>query len=112
MRPTLEQLTQEWSVDQGDYELLERIERGGHVFRPDRSDEGRAIFQQTVADLLRLRGIGLIRLPEGKLMRAEDGPYLMAGPCDLTPAGIAELANDRRLGPRAPRNTMEPPHIG
>lgn len=90
-------------MDQTDFELLERIERGGYVFRPhNRSEEERAAFQQKVADLLRLRGIGLIRLLEGKLMRAEDGSYLMAGPCDLTPAGIAELAKDRRLGPRPP----------
>ena len=79
------------------------IEKGGHVFRPaDHSVEGRAAFQRTVDQLLRLRGIGLVRLPEGKVMQATDGSYLMAGPCDLTPAGIAALAKDRSLGPRPP----------
>lgn len=88
-------------MDQTEYDILVRIERGGQVFRPDsRSPEDRAAFQVVVDHLLRLRGTGLIRLPEGRLMRAQDGSYLMAGPCDLTPAGIAALAKDRSLGPR------------
>ena len=91
-------------VDQTDYDLLSLIERGGHVFRPKgRWTEGRAAFQALVEHLLHLRAIGLIRLPEGRLMRAEDGSYLMAGPCDLTPAGIAALSQDRSLGPRPPQ---------
>ncbi len=44
-----------------------------------------------------------VRLAEGKVMRAKDGSCLMAGPCDLTPAGIAALAKDRSLGPRPPQ---------
>ena len=80
------------------------IEKGRQVFKPaDQSEEGRASFQHTVDHLRRLRGVGLIRLPDSKIMRAEDGSYLMAGPCDLTPAGIAELAKDRGLGPRPPQ---------
>jgi hypothetical protein len=91
-------------VDQTDYDLLTQIEQGGHTFKPkDRTAEARAAFQDTVERLLHLRGIGLIRLPEGKLMRAGNGHYLMAGPCDLTPAGIAALSNDRRLGERPGR---------
>ena len=34
-------------------------------------------------------------------MQREDGRYLGAGPCDLTPAGRKALEEDRRLGPRA-----------
>jgi hypothetical protein len=91
-------------MDQAEFELLEMIEKGRHVFQPtDHSVEGRAAFQQTIDLLLRLRGIGLIRLAEGKVMRTEDGSFLMAGPCDLTPAGIASLAKDRSLGPRPPQ---------
>jgi hypothetical protein len=89
-------------VEQADFELLERVE-AGHVFRPeDRSDVSRAAFQHTVQRLLSLRAVGLIRLLDGRLMRAADGSYLMAGPADLTPAGVAALAQDRRLGPRPP----------
>ena len=91
-------------MNQADFELLEMIEKGRHVFQPtDHSMEGRAAFQHTIDHLLRLRGIGLVRLPEGKVMRAKDGSCLMAGPCDLTPAGIAALAKDRSLGPRPPQ---------
>jgi hypothetical protein len=92
-------------VDQADFELLEMIEKGRHVFQStDQSGEGRAAFQHVVDQLLRLRSIGLVRLPEGKVMRAKDGSYLMAGPCDLTPAGIVALAKDRSLGPRPPQS--------
>jgi hypothetical protein len=97
-------------VDQTDYDLLTQIEQGGHTFKPeDRTAEARAAFQNVVERLLHLRGIGLIRLPEGRLMRAVNGDYLMAGPCDLAPAGIAALANDRRLGPRpTPSQPQDP----
>lgn len=91
-------------VNQEDFELLEMIERGRQVFRPtDHSAEGRVAFQRLVDHLLRLRSVGFVRLPEGRVMRAKDGSYMMAGPCDLTPAGIAALAKDRSLGPRPPQ---------
>jgi hypothetical protein len=92
-------------MDQTDYDLLARIERGSHVFRPrSGSAEDRAAFQAVIEHLIYLRGTGLIRLPEGRLMRSEDGSYLMAGPCDLTTAGIAALSKDRSLGPRPPQS--------
>jgi hypothetical protein len=91
-------------VEQEDFELLEMIEKGRQIFRPtDHSAEGRAAFQYLIDHLLRLRSIGFVRLPEGRVMRAKDGSYMMAGPCDLTPAGIAALAKDRSLGPRPPQ---------
>lgn len=90
-------------MDQLDFELLELIGQGGYIFRPaDPSAESRAVFRQTVEDLLRLRAFGLVRFSDGRVMIAGDGSYLMVGPCDLTPAGIAALARDRRLGPRPP----------
>jgi ketosteroid isomerase-like protein len=52
----------------------------------------RAAFQYTVDHLLSLRAMGLIRLPDGGVVRAANGSYLMAGPCDLTPAGVVALA--------------------
>jgi hypothetical protein len=86
-----------------DLELLEKMEQGGRVFRPrDTSDVGRAAFQHTVDHLLSLRDVGLVRLLDSRLMRAPRGSYLMAGPCDLTQAGVAALADDRRLGARPP----------
>lgn len=94
-------------MDEADFELLERIEQGGHIFRPtDQSRDARIAFQRDIDNLLRLRGVGLVSLPERRLMRAEDGSYLMAGPCDLTPAGVAALTHDRSLGPRPPRKTQ------
>lgn len=91
-------------MDQADFELLEMIERGRNVFKPtDPSAESRAAFQHTLDQLLRLRETGLVRLQDGRIMRAKDGSYLMAGPCDLTPAGIAALAKDRSLGQRPPQ---------
>ncbi len=88
-------------MENADFELLDKVEKGGRIFRPrDGSDLGRAAFQHTVDRLLSLRAVGLIRLHDGRLMRAGDGSYLLAGPCDLTPAGVAALVNDRRLGPR------------
>jgi hypothetical protein len=90
-------------LDQADYELLARIERGNVIFKPeDRSEEGKAAFQHVVAELICLRSLGLVRFLDGRIMQAEDGTYLMVGPCDLTPVGIAALANDRSLGPRPP----------
>ena len=90
-------------MDQADYEVLERIERGGYVFKPrDQSEESHAAFQQTVEQLLRLRAVGLVRFSEGRIMRTESGVYLMVGPCDLTPGGVAALSHDRSLGPRPP----------
>ena len=90
-------------MENTDFELLEKMENGGHVFRPqDTSDVGRAAFQHAVDRLLLLRDVGLLRLLDSRLMRAPDGSCLMAGPCDLTPAGVAALTDDHRLGPRPP----------
>jgi hypothetical protein len=90
-------------TDADDFSLLHRIEQSGHVFRPSSdSDSDRAAFQKTVENLLKLRSLGLIRLADERLTRAEDGSYVAAGPADLTPAGIAALSNHRRLAPRRP----------
>jgi hypothetical protein len=97
-------------VDQTDYELLAAIERSGRVFRPEGgTPEARAAFQGLVERLLHLRAVGLIRMADGRIMKAQDGSYLMAGPCDLTAAGIAALSNDRRLGERPPSDRPNDP---
>jgi hypothetical protein len=41
----------------------------------------------------------LPRLEVGRIMKRQLGRVLMACPCDLTQAGRAALAGDRRLGP-------------
>jgi ketosteroid isomerase-like protein len=79
-----------------DFEVLEEVERDGRVFLPsDDSAGSRNAFQYTVDHLLSLRAQGLIRLVDSHVIRATDGSYLRAGPCDLTPAGVAALAAAR-----------------
>jgi hypothetical protein len=85
-------------MTQAEYELLTRIEQGQSVFRPSEPDAH--AFDALVALLLKLRGHGWIRLPEGRIARDGGGRPLMVGPCDLTEAGRWALAQDRSLGPR------------
>jgi ketosteroid isomerase-like protein len=93
-------------MDDADFELIEKVERGGRVFQPsDSSDMSRDAFQYTVDHLLSLRAMGLIRLLDSGVMRAADGSYLRAGPCDLTPAGVAALAVARDSHMTAPSAT-------
>lgn len=88
-------------MDQADFHLLGRLDAGQSVFRPfDNTDEAREAFQVTVQRLLLLRDRGLVRLPEGRVGRNRDGRIIVAGPCDLTPAGQEALERDRRLWPR------------
>jgi hypothetical protein len=95
-------------MDQGDAEVLERIESGERTFRPGAATEAaRRSFEALVGHLRELRECGLIDLPERHLARAEDsetGAYLLAGPCQLTEVGRAALAEfrrgDRRAGER------------
>ncbi len=88
-------------MDDEEYRLLARIERGDSVFRvSDSTPDAKRSFQATVARLLALRMRGWIRLPAGRISVGKDGMYIMAGPCDLTPDGAEALEQDRRLGPR------------
>jgi hypothetical protein len=88
--------------------VLERIESGERMFRPGAATESaRRAFETLVGHLRELRERGLLDLPERHLAQAEDGEtgaYLLAGPCRLTEAGRAALAEfrrgDRRAGDR------------
>lgn len=81
-----------------EYRLLTRAEHG-YTFRP--ADARGEDFGALVDRLRRLRGRGLLRLEEGRIMTSQSGDYLLAGPCDLTAAGRQALEYDRRFGPRA-----------
>ena len=89
-------------MDQIEFDLLRRLEAGESVFQPaGRTEDARQLFAQTVDRLLQLRDRGLVRFPDGRIARNEQGAYLMVGPCDLTEAGRGALEADRRLGPRS-----------
>jgi hypothetical protein len=94
-------------MDQGDAEILERIDAGERVFRPGAGEPARPIFEALVAHLRALRDRGLIDMPERSVARAADedaGAYLFAGPCFVTEAGREALRDfrrgDRRAGER------------
>jgi hypothetical protein len=88
-------------MNQAENDLLCRIERGESVFRPGEPGAGsQEAFARTVALLLELRTQGWIRLPDGRITRDSGDRVLVAGPCDLTEAGLRALEQDRRLGPR------------
>ncbi len=87
-------------MDQGDAEILERIDAGERVFRPDVGDDrARQAFEALVRHLRELRERGLIDMPDRTVGRAEDldaGSYLMAGPCYVTELGREALLQFRR----------------
>jgi hypothetical protein len=86
-------------MDQGDAEILERIETGERLFRPGGSESSRRMFEVLVHHLCELRERGLIDMPDRSVTQAaetEGAAYLMAGPCFLTDAGRAALDEFRR----------------
>jgi hypothetical protein len=91
---------EEMSVTQDEYELLTKIEQGTAVFRQEVGVGIDPAFSKIFDGLMALRSQGLIRLPDGRIMRDRAGRVMMAGPCDLTEAGRRALEQDRRLGPR------------
>jgi len=95
-------------MDQGDAEILERIDAGERVFRPGTGGErARPVFDALVAQLRGLRERGLIDMPDRSVAYAADetaGASLMAGPCYVTEQGREALyefrRSDRRAGER------------
>ena len=94
-------------MDQGDAEILERIDAGERIFRPGAGERSRPRFEALVASLRDLRHRGLIDMPERSAVLApvEDaGADLFAGPCFVTEAGREALREfrlgDRRAGDR------------
>src|SRR6476661_3066236 len=82
-------------VDQGDAEIMERIEAGQRMFRPDAvGDRATQTFEALVLHLRALRERGLLDLPERRVAYAaavDAGADLFAGPCYLTEAGRVAL---------------------
>jgi hypothetical protein len=100
-------------VDQGDAEILERIETGERIFRSGLAgDRARQVFEALVGQLRSLRERGLIDLPERSVAYASEedaGSYLFVGPCHITDTGRVALRefrqgdrrrNERRAGER------------
>jgi hypothetical protein len=86
-------------MDQGDAEILERIDAGQRVFRPGAGERARPGFEALVALLRDLRDRGLIDMPERSVAHAaneDTGAYLFAGPCFITDAGREALGEFRR----------------
>ena len=88
-------------MTQEEYDLLTKIEQGIAVFRQEAGPGVDPAFSKIFDGLMALRSQGLIRLPDGRIMRDRAGRVMMAGPCDLTEAGRTALEQDRRLGPRS-----------
>ena len=88
-------------MTQEEYEA-DQNRAGAAVFRQEAGPGLDATFSKIFHALMILRSQGLIRLPEGRIMRDRAGRVMMAGPCDLTEAGRRALEQDRRLGPRSP----------
>ena len=80
--------------------MLTRLEAGEHTFRPGTQPRPGEDFDWLVVHLLALRQRGLVRFPDSRIMKRQDGRPIGIGPVDLTSAGREALANDRRMGPR------------
>jgi hypothetical protein len=87
-------------VDRGDAEIMQRIEAGQRMFRPEAGgDQAKQIFEALVHQLQTLLERGLIDMPERSVAYAADqdaGADLFAGPCHVTEAGREALQEFRR----------------
>jgi hypothetical protein len=88
------------TLSDSDAKLLGRLESGEHTFRPGTKPRPGEDFEALVQQLQSLRERGLVKFPDSRITRREDGRVLGIGPCDLTAAGREALARDRRMGPR------------
>jgi hypothetical protein len=84
-------------ISEEDVRLLTLAENG-HTYRPPDAFDGD--FDALVGHLVEVRQRGLLCLEDRRIMKSQQGRYLMAGPCDLTDAGRQALEHDRRSGLR------------
>jgi hypothetical protein len=91
-------------VDQGDAEIMERIEAGERMFRPGAvGDRASQTFEALVLHLRALRERGLIDLPQRSAAyaaEADAGADRFAGPCCVTEAGRVALKEFRQADRR------------
>ena len=91
-------------MDSLEYEVLSYLEAGRSMFRPrNLSGEAQQAFVELMGLLLRLRREGSVEFPDGRISKTAQGTYLAVGPVDLTEAGQAALARERRLSARPVR---------
>jgi hypothetical protein len=92
-------------MDSLEYEVLSYLEVGRSMFRPrDLSCEAQQSFAEVLGLLLRLRREGHVEFADSRISRTHQGTYLALGPIDLTDAGRAALAQDRRRELRSGRS--------
>jgi hypothetical protein len=83
------------------YQLLSWLAPGNRVARPrERSVDAEQDFEAVVRLLERLRDQRLVTYRSRHVTRSASGAYLLVGPVDLTPDGLAALERDRRLRER------------
>jgi ATP-dependent DNA helicase RecQ len=86
-------------VDQGDAEIMDRIEAGERIFRPGGGGRARPTFEALVQHLRTLRERGLVDMPERSVAYAAEedaGAHRFAGPCCVTEAGREALKEFRQ----------------
>ena len=95
---------QEVGTDSLEYEVLSYLEGGRSVFRPrNLSGEAQQSLVEVIGLLLRLRRQGHVDFADSRISRTQKGTYLALGPVNLTEAGRAVLAQDRRQAERPGR---------
>jgi hypothetical protein len=91
-------------MDSLEYEVLSYLEAGSSMFRPrNLSGEAQQALVELMGLLLRLRREGSVEFQDGGISKTAQGTYLAVGPVDLTEAGQAALARQRRLAERPGR---------
>jgi hypothetical protein len=92
-------------MDSLEYEVLSYLDAGRSMFRPRvLSRQAQQAFVEVLGLLLRLRRAGQVDFADNRISRTQQGTYLAVGPVDLTAAGQAALAQDRRRAQRSGRS--------
>jgi hypothetical protein len=91
-------------MDSLEYEVLSYLEAGRSMFRPRNLSARRSrLLSNLWGFCFGSAGRGSIEFTDGRIFKTAQGTYLAVGPVDLTEAGQAALARERRLGERPGR---------